>query len=482
VNRSKKQAQADPAQDFDLLESITAFCRKAGIAESTFGRQAVNDGKFVSRLRDGSRVTPETWNRVRKYISEHGGKVPADSDPHSLHVLSPEHMASGFNSAVQSQTSDGSAERNFRFFDNRQKYLLFVNTCSEKDVIAQRAGRELGNVHPQPPAVRVLDAGMGDGSVLVKVMREMHRRFPTMPFYILGKEISMEDVRLSLRKVADRLFEHPATVLIVTNMYYSEAPWLSPKSVSAATSLIWKEVALTGDTAFEFDEQIRALDGTLAKHWQAKHSPKTGNPIYERPVVLVIYREDYKFLLDDIIPRRGSVRADFDLVLASQPYRSRVSAEFKANKVITPLTRALSKGGRLLGVHSYGHDPGLEIIQRVWPDESPFPTGRHDILRAVKSEFGKESRFYNFNANSDARSIFRYEMHALPSEISKSIGTSTLFAAWNAAVYVAQIEDARLQEALSDRTYLDATNSVLNKYGSLWFNDESYIISRKRDR
>ena len=474
--------QSDPAGNFDLLESITVFCQQAGIAESTFGRHAVNDGKFVSRLRNGSRVTPETWERVSDYISKQGGEALKKSDPRSMHVLSPEQIATNFSSAAQAENPSGSAERNFRFFDNRQKYLLFVNTCSEKEVIAQRAGRELGNVHPQPPAVRLLDAGMGDGSVLVKVMREMHRRFPTMPFYILGKEISMEDVRLSLRKVADRFFEHPATVLIVTNMYYSEAPWLSPKSVSAATSLIWKEVALTGDTAFEFDEQIKTLDETLAKHWQAKHSPKTGNPIYDRPVVLVIYREDYKFLLHDIIPQRGAVRADFDLVLASQPYRSRVSPEFKAQKVITPLSRALGKGGRLLGIHSYGHDPGVEIIQQVWPGEEPFPSGRHDILRAVKAELGKESRYYNFNANSDARSIFRYEMHALPSEISKSIGTSTLFAAWNAAVYVAQIEDARLQDALSDRSYLDATNGVLNKYGALWFNDESYIISRKRDR
>ena len=35
-------------------------------------------------------------------------------------------------------------------------------------------------------------------------------------------------------------------------------------------------------------------------------------------------------------------------------------------------------------------------------------------------------------------------MHTLPSEISStasSIGTSTLFAAWNAAIYVAQVED-----------------------------------------
>ena len=289
----------------------------------------------------------------------------------------------------------------------------------------------------------------------------------------------MEDVRLSLSKMSDRFFEHPSTVLIVTNMYYSEAPWLAPKSVSAANAMIWKEVRLQGTSAFSFDEQLRGLDGFLAEHWQAKHSPKTGNPIYERPVVLVIYREDYQFLLHDVIPRQGEHRADFDLVIASQPYRSRMPASFKAEKVVTPLTRALAPGGRLLGIHSCGNDPGLEIIRKVWPNEEPFRAGRHDILLAVKAELGADARRYNFNAYSDKRAIFRYDMHALPSEISESIGTSTLFAAWNAAVYVAQIEDVRLTEAMQHSAYLEATNEVLKEHGGLWFNDESYIISRK---
>jgi len=68
----------------------------------------------------------------------------------------------------------------FRFFDNRQKYLLFVNTCSEKWVVAQRVAQELGNIYPRPPAIRVFDAGVGDGTVLTRVMRAMHQRFPTL--------------------------------------------------------------------------------------------------------------------------------------------------------------------------------------------------------------------------------------------------------------------------------------------------------------
>jgi SAM-dependent methyltransferase len=371
--------------------------------------------------------------------------------------------------------------RNFRFFDNRQKYLLFVNTCSEKEVIARRVGMELAHIHPQPPAVRLFDAGMGDGTVLARVMREMHRRFPTIPFAITGKEISLEDVRLTLDKMADRFHEHPATVLAVTNMYYSEAPWLSPKSVSAATSLVWHEVALTGTTSDEFGQQIAALEPFLARNWQARHSQKTGNPIYERPVVLVIYRDDFRFLLDEVIPRQGNGRADYDLVIASQPYRARVPVEFKASKVVAPLARALRPGGRLLGIHSRGGDPGIEIIRKLWPDENPFQTDRHEVLRAVRSVLGKDARRFNFNAYSDSRAVFRYDMHTLPTEIAESIGTSTLFAAWNAAVYVAQIDDERLAKVVGERRYLDATRDVLQAHGSLWFLDESYVISRKRD-
>ena len=458
-----------------LLDSISEFCRRAGMAESTFGRRAVNDGKFVARLRDGARITPETLERVSAFLGRHGVEAPAAPREllRLLRVTAP---------AVRTQpvSGEGAPSRNFRFFDNRQKYLLFVNTCSEKEVVARRVDMELAYLHPEPPAVRVFDAGMGDGTVLTRVMREMHRRLPTLPFYIVGKEISLEDVRLSLDKMADRLYEHPATVLVVTNMYYTEAPWLTPKALSAATTLVWQEVALTGGTAAEFSEQIAALEPFLAKVWQARHSPKTGNPIYERPVALVIYRDDFRFLLDDIIPRRGRARADYDLVIASQPYRARVPVAFKASKVIAPLVRALRPGGRLLGIHSCGRDPGLEIVRRIWPDEDPFKSSRHDILRAVRAELAKDARHYNFNAYSDSRAVFRYDMHTLPSEIADSIGTSTLFAAWNAAVYVAQIDDERLAEVLGARRYLDATREVLQAHGQLWFQDESYVISRKR--
>jgi hypothetical protein len=71
-------------------------------------------------------------------------------------------------------------------------------------------------------------------------------------------------------------------------------------------------------------------------------------------------------------------------------------------------------------------------------------------------------------------------MHTLPDEVNGPIGTSTLFAAWNAAIYVAQIEDIRLSEVVRDGRYLEATDRVLKRHGGLWFNDETYVISRRR--
>ena len=461
-----------------LLTAVIEFCKEYKMAESTFGRKAINDGKFVSRLRTGARVTPETFEKVKKFINSSGNVKSIEIDNQNLHVLPKEDNVDDKNIFDEKSKSK---KKNFRFFDNRQKYLLFVSTCSEKEVISKRIGMELGHIKPKPPAIRIFDAGMGDGTVLAGVMREMHHRYPTMPFYISGKEISLEDVRICLSKMSDRLFEHPASVLVFTNLFYSEAPWLKPKSMASSNSMVWKEVALQGGSSHEFAEQLNELRGFLDENWQAGHSPKTGNPIYERPTVLIIYREDHKFLLSDVIPKQDVKKADYDLVLASQPYRLRVSSEVKSRNVLLPLVRSLGRGGRIIGIHSSGDDPGHQILREIWPNDNPFVSDRHSLLKAVKNELGSDARHYNIKANSDNRSIFKYTMHSLPSELEASIGTSTLFAAWNAATYVGQIDEQRLEAAMKSVDYLSITQKALKKYGGLWFNDESYTISRKND-
>src|SRR5678816_3753170 len=91
---------------------------------------AVIDGKLVHRLREGKRITIDTLDRIQAYIaaSTPGGLPP----PRGLEVPPEKRDPRG----------------NFRFFENRQKYLLFVHTCSEKRVIADRVALELAAIHP----------------------------------------------------------------------------------------------------------------------------------------------------------------------------------------------------------------------------------------------------------------------------------------------------------------------------------------------
>jgi SAM-dependent methyltransferase len=450
-----------------LIRDIETFCRSGDIAESTFGRLAAGNSKLVMRLREGKSVTLKTVQRVREYMRAHGtadaasAPGPAIERPHAPASPAPQ-----------------SFEKPFRFYDNRQKYLAFVYTCNEKVTIAQRTARELQHIQPGRPGLRVFDAGTGDGLVLTELLRTMHHRHPTVPFFINGKEISDENARLCLEKMPDRFCEHPATVLVISNMRYREAPALRPADVHEAAALNWIEVALRGSSSHDFAQQIAGLERTLKDGWATRRSEKSGNPVPVRPSVLVLYREDHRLLLDMLLPRLNDSVRLYDLVVASHPWRAREPAATKVRNILAPMARCLAPGGRLVVIQAFGDDPGQEILQEEWPGEAPFSVRRHDLLRELKKELGGDAGRFHFNAYSDNKALFRYRMHTLSAEATENPGTSILLAAWNAAIYVGQVQDERLQSALARGTYLDSTRRVLAKHGGLWFNNECFVISR----
>ena len=71
----------------NLLDAVIEYCKTYKMAESTFGRKAVNDGKFVSRLRTGARVTPETWEKVNKIMNKKSKNNKTSLNNTELHVL-----------------------------------------------------------------------------------------------------------------------------------------------------------------------------------------------------------------------------------------------------------------------------------------------------------------------------------------------------------------------------------------------------------
>jgi hypothetical protein len=70
-------------------------------------------------------------------------------------------------------------------------------------------------------------------------------------------------------------------------------------------------------------------------------------------------------------------------------------------------------------------------------------------------------------------------MHTMPSQETEHIGTSSLVAAFTSAAYVAQIDERRLSEAVATGAYLDITRKVVEAHGGVWFQDESFLITRR---
>src|SRR4051812_9164875 len=115
----KRGTSAMNAQE--LLQEIADYCRHTGLAESTFGRRAVNDGKLAQRLRNGGRITTDTLDRIRAFMAENRAEA---ARPTIIERPGPR------PAPARTPGGEENPQRNFRFFDNRQKYLLFVHTCS----------------------------------------------------------------------------------------------------------------------------------------------------------------------------------------------------------------------------------------------------------------------------------------------------------------------------------------------------------------
>jgi hypothetical protein len=67
-----------------ILSEVKAFCEAHGMAESTFGRLAVGDWKFVKDLRGEGRerprrVWPETEQKVRHFMTTYRPEASQDA-------------------------------------------------------------------------------------------------------------------------------------------------------------------------------------------------------------------------------------------------------------------------------------------------------------------------------------------------------------------------------------------------------------------
>ena len=267
------------------------------------------------------------------------------------------------------------------------------------------------------------------------------------------------------------------------------APGLQPltkKGKAQFTAKNWIEMPLKGNTAIDFERQIEVYIRQLEEKqiWDVKHTA-AGNPVPRSASVLVLYREDQRFSLDNILPRQNAGVGQsnnalkYDLVIASQPFRSRASAESKCKNVLMPMLGSLKRNGRLCVIQSTGHDPGMEIVRNAWPEEVPFATPGHVLQAELIHQMKEKGTFKEKDFKWLGTDQFKFELHSLPDEAAESLGTSAEFAAWNAACYVAQIEDTRSDQLVLNGTFQSCVHNVLNKYGNLWFTNEAFVVVKK---
>ncbi len=67
--------------DHPLIADVEAFLAAHDMAESTFGRLAVNDWKLVRDLRGKRRLWPETEAKIRRFMATYRPPLPGRPDP-----------------------------------------------------------------------------------------------------------------------------------------------------------------------------------------------------------------------------------------------------------------------------------------------------------------------------------------------------------------------------------------------------------------
>ena len=386
------------------------------------------------------------------------------------------------------------------FRDHRLNYLSFVANTDEKQAVAARIIEELYKLDlAHAASLNIFDAGIGDATILAKVLSAAHAKHKNLPFYIVGKEISGQDIRIVLPKMAHVFYEHPETVLVINNLAYKKSPWNALSPNGSGINHQFKPVAVTGETSYEFANQFEALEGEMPALWQ-------------NPAALVVYRKDQEAKLKKkkLIPSAGFIPGDgFDLAIASQPYQLVPSAvfipgggsdpaiasqpyqlsrtaEWKAKTIIWPLIDSLRAGGAMIGIHSRGGDPADEMVRQALGGFTYFKEEEAaNIVKAVRNltpEYRRDQFDYG-----EVPELLRYHLRNL-SEGKQGIGTPILDAAWGAAVYVAQVPDVLLQNI--DKAHYEAIVTALldqyrghefDKLGSgCWFNDDVYTIHRRQ--
>ena len=346
------------------------------------------------------------------------------------------------------------------FFDSRDKYLSFVNSTNEKSSIAFKLSSYLKKAKVNSDAFRIFDAGTGEGTIITTLLSAAHERFPEDPIFVVGKEISVDDIDNLLGFLADRFFEHKNLIFCITNSSYNDF------NKQNLTNIKFIKKELKGKTSFSFTKQLLGMNDLIKKNWELKEENKSTLLLPKQKTLLAIYREDQKVALDHLIPNKiNAIPIKYDFIIASQAFRLRSPYKRTMNLIISPLLRMLESKGQFFLIYSSGNDFTRKMLKYFFPTINPF---QHNDPKEFIKEVNKDKLNKKLFKISVGSFIYTFINMSLTSK--KRFSPMNSMGLWNAVTYVGQISEKE-QNAININTKLLDKVSELGQKLPLKFKD-----------
>ena len=363
-----------------------------------------------------------------------------------------------------------------RFFDDRLKYLSFIQNTGEKKAISLKIFPHVASMSKNKSYLRILDAGTGDGTIKSNIIKSFHKYHPYTSLLITGKEISYEDLKNTLDKMPDRFVEHPNLLITMTNVKFSELGLIENSKKIKNKKVKEFNLVLKSDNSFDFNDQISgtSLGNFIKRNWGIEIDKK-GRTSYSNPCLIRIYREDNEKHLGQFI-NNDYKNNNYDLIIASQAYRAASSVRVKVNNVIGPLMRLLNKSGKLLITHSSGGESIQKILKLAFKNKEAFPNTAKDIIEYLKDNPFGENNKYSYS--KPLNYFFKFKK-APDQTVTELFGHNT-DAKWANIVYVGQIPEKDIQILENNSRLHNKVKKAIDSSGQISFKNEIFTIKKIR--
>ena len=365
-----------------------------------------------------------------------------------------------------------------QFFDDRMRYFAFTQNTNEKTKFSELILPYIENLGHDRSCLRILDAGTGDGSIMANIIKAFHKYHPTNILSILGKEISYKDLKNTLDKLSDRFAEHPRMLVTLTNVKFSQIEQLNVNKKINGKNIKILKIELSGSTSFDFQNQVMstAVIKFITRFWGIS-ADNSGNTQYTNPCIIKIYRQDSKEVLfsDN---ESSQVTNNFDLIIASQAYRSRSIPERKVKYVISPLAKLLNQSGELLITHSTGGKQVNEILNTTFNNINAFPSVAKDLI----SQLERESKNDKCQYTSSTPFTYQFSFTQAPLGMPLELFGREVDAKIESLLYFGQITDQEINTLNGSNERMMKLRESLQAYPELLFENEFFTLKRLPNR